>query len=610
MSNTDRYWDVVIEEAAKGVSPPDLRREILARIETPPAPAAARPRAAIRRVLEFAVAACALVAIGVLTGVLRFGGDSVPDDGEGAEVSDPLSVAAAPGTEYVVHDDHIELKQGWLLVTTGAPEIRCMGSVLSRVDGRVLLRAGSMPSHTEAEAVSAWLNENQLEKPMILDARRWIITTAAVLVLSGSAFFDGNLIEASDKEEAPPVEIVWHEVANLMDIELLPEDAHYVRLIGMTGNHIEHVVKHKHIKGLDFGFTREVRVGQLRLITGLNRLEYIDLLGVSWSDEMDYSMLAEIPSLKRAHLPYFDAGGANTPKNASTIARLTDRGAQVSLHVEKAPWSDIELLVASAKLQDVNFGDSSVFLQEPSRMALLASVPTLKRLSVAATDLGLAHLAASNQLEALDLRSLLDGRDGKSALLQVAKMSNLRELSIRTSSITTGDQMLAGLKSLKRLEIFLFSHLDDVGSGFNGLGFTHTLDALTLRSSVRSNYWDVAGLANILASVKARQVSIFGDAMLWMEDSQQPLELPAMPHIEEFSFVSRGVPNGSPIPYESKAVAKLIEASGNIKRVTFVTMLPNVDERQRKQMRKRTADQVEELRELTNVEITATFVEQ
>src|SRR5690606_37387024 len=107
-----------------------------------------------------------------------------------------------PGAEYEYKDGIIELKSGWLLVTTGAPTVFCEGSELSKVDGRVLVHAGSMPTGAQAESVADWLNANGLEQAMIMEAKRWVQGVGlAALVLSGSALLDGNRIEAQEVGE-------------------------------------------------------------------------------------------------------------------------------------------------------------------------------------------------------------------------------------------------------------------------------------------------------------------------------------------------------------------------------------------------------------------------
>jgi hypothetical protein len=136
----DKFWDAAITEAATRRGPPEQAQQILLRLQNPELDGKPARRVPwLRRGLEVAAAAVVLLAIGVLTGLIPLGERTVEDPQQV-----PREVAAAPGAEYELEDGVIQLHGGWLLVSTGAPDVISGESILSGVDGRVAARGADV----------------------------------------------------------------------------------------------------------------------------------------------------------------------------------------------------------------------------------------------------------------------------------------------------------------------------------------------------------------------------------------------------------------------------------------------------------------------------------
>jgi hypothetical protein len=113
----------------------------------------------------------------------------------------PEGVSATGSASYAVRADFIELREGALLLQTGAPEVRAGQARVSGVKGRSVVRAGGIP---EDFAALDELPLTDKEKPMLKEIKRWSVATGVALcVLSGSALLNDKLIEAKDDAPAP-----------------------------------------------------------------------------------------------------------------------------------------------------------------------------------------------------------------------------------------------------------------------------------------------------------------------------------------------------------------------------------------------------------------------
>jgi hypothetical protein len=113
----------------------------------------------------------------------------------------PEGVSATASASYAVRADFIELREGALLLQTGAPEVRAAGQRIAKVNGRSVVNAGGIPTDFAA------LNELPLtekEKPMLKEIKRWSVAAGVALcVLSGSALLNDKIVEAKDEAPAP-----------------------------------------------------------------------------------------------------------------------------------------------------------------------------------------------------------------------------------------------------------------------------------------------------------------------------------------------------------------------------------------------------------------------
>lgn len=425
-----KFWDAAITEAATRRRPPDQADQILMRLQIPDLGPPKSERKArvfkLRRVLEVGAAAAALIAIGILTGLIPLGGDS-PDKGLGPE-PEPSMIAAAPGTEFETHEHHVELKDGWLLVTTGAPDVHCEGSTLTNVDGRVLVHAGSMPTGAQAKSVADWLKANELEQEMIGNSKRWITTaTLAVLVLAGSAQLDGQRIEA--EEEAPvATPVPWYPVQSVMDIETLPKDVRWVDISELKAAHLEFVSKHPHVVGINARYLKYLEGSHLDALVKMENLEYLDISGVSWSGEIDYRPLKALTSLKELVIDYTPNGDpdADNYHVVETLKHLMEQGTRVYLgNMHLGTEALLNLLDEVPGITDLDLTLSTA-VNNPAVLKRLAEVASLKSLTLFTDDLGLAYLAKSPSLESLTVTSMVT----EAILYQLGKFQGLKTLEI------------------------------------------------------------------------------------------------------------------------------------------------------------------------------------
>ncbi len=171
---------------------PELVERTLARLREPKA-AAVKEEATLHalpswRWQRFALAASVLLALGLI-GWLAWPRPL------------PEGVSATSGASYSVRGDFIELREGALLLQTGAPEVRTVKARVTNVRGRCIVVPGDVPENL---AALEELPLTQEEKIMVKKLKRWVVGAGVALcVLSGSAMLDEKLIEAKDEAPAP-----------------------------------------------------------------------------------------------------------------------------------------------------------------------------------------------------------------------------------------------------------------------------------------------------------------------------------------------------------------------------------------------------------------------
>ncbi len=152
----------------------------------------AKPRRWWRYAAEAAVAACVIALVAVLI---------VP-----RKPIEPPGVIAFSGAEYeYTHQAEIPevaVQSGWYVLQDGAPELRAGSNRVQDVKGQVIVKVGEVPNQAELAAMGPWLSEHQIEVEEIeMLNGTWIKAgTLAVFLVTGSAFVDGNFLQAQDRE--------------------------------------------------------------------------------------------------------------------------------------------------------------------------------------------------------------------------------------------------------------------------------------------------------------------------------------------------------------------------------------------------------------------------
>lgn len=199
MNNAIDYSEALIErdlqELLGGDTPPDLIQQTLAAAQASRESADPRRRwLTTRRLAEAAVIVLAIGLIGWLVTRPR---------------ALPPTVTASADAAYMVRGEHVALKQGWLLLTPGAPEVRAGSDRIHDVQGRALAGA-TVPQPGEAAVLANRMNLSDKEQAMLSNPKRWIKAGALTLCLfTGTACVNGepvSVVEETPERIAPVYE--------------------------------------------------------------------------------------------------------------------------------------------------------------------------------------------------------------------------------------------------------------------------------------------------------------------------------------------------------------------------------------------------------------------
>jgi hypothetical protein len=491
----EKFWDAAITEAATNRRPPDQVHDIMLRLQVPELDQPAvdgRPTARrvfrLRRVLEFAAAAALLLAIGVATGLIPLGPEQHVDD----PAAVPREVASAPGTEFERLEDHIELKHGWLLVTTGTPDVHCNGSVLSQVDGRVLVHASGVPSRGQAEAVTGWLEANRLELEMVGGMKNWARgTTLAALVLSGSAMLDGQKIEGPKPEATATTE--WQVVRSVMDIDNLPKGTRFVNADGLNAAHLDFLAEVPTLEAISMRWAVDLRLDHLQSLKALKKLEWLDIRGAWWRDRVvSPEGLAELPALRRLGADLVPYGLSSnefsyTDVTLPVLKDLAGRGVEIELGEWDPPSQDAlkEVLDALPTLRGIVISQA-----DAGEMKMLAAHKNLRSIELEqynGDQIGLAYLARKATLEELSIET------GALSLDQVHQISRMKLRFLRLEAPFTDSpqmcfELIAGMENLRELELHGLG-IDESGwAAFEKFQGMHCLDRLLIGYEAVAGY--------------------------------------------------------------------------------------------------------------------------
>lgn len=196
MNYRERLVESDLQELLGGHRPPDLTLRALQRLKGPPAPETthepvALPLARESRARWWLRAAAIVLALGLL-GWLATRPQPLP-----------AAVKATAGARYSTSQHSLQLSEGWLLLTDGAPEVRVGPDRVSGVQGRAVAGVGT-PAETELAALAAELELTNTETEMIATPSRWLAAGAlALCVLTGQALLNDELVKAQAVPETP-----------------------------------------------------------------------------------------------------------------------------------------------------------------------------------------------------------------------------------------------------------------------------------------------------------------------------------------------------------------------------------------------------------------------
>jgi hypothetical protein len=563
MINEQRFWEAAIQEVLRNDAPPDVTARVLAGLaeSAPTANPAVAPRGRVRplRVLaEVAAAAAVVFAIGWLTGFFR-----VPEDGVTAE---PENVAAAPGAQYEFDQGFIELNQGWLLVSTGAPDVRCNGSVLSQVDGQVLVHASGVPTRGQAEAVTGWLEANRLETGMIGEMKNWARgTVLAALVLSGSAMLDGQKIEGPKPEGTSTAE--WHVVRNVRDIDNLPKGVRFVNADDLSTAYLDFLIEVESLEAISLRGAYGLSPDQVRSLKVLKKLEWLDLRGASWVDDPALETLAELPSLKRLGVDLSPPNNEDDPVLRAialpVLKKLSERGVEIEIGEWVSPSHEAlkEVLDALPTLRGLALNSAVA-----SDMKMLAGHAALKSIELhlyGGGELGFAYLKRKALLEELSVW-LWKKNLTVEELYQISQ-TGVRVLRIHAGLDNSPQQafaLVAGMKNLRELELSEAGIQAENLFAFAQFRSTQRLDRLRLEAGCAGGFELM-----VAHQVPTRRLELAMDLPPLVELESVPLLTSgeAGRHLEEIRFECQSVP--FELDYLNDQHAAALRSYPNLKRV-------------------------------------------
>ncbi|MBZ0136772.1 MAG: hypothetical protein K8I27_10405 [Planctomycetes bacterium] len=490
MINEERFWETSIAEAVSDRTPPDVTARVFAELagEVQAPETRKRPRLS-RLALELVAVAAVVVAIGLATGILKLPGK----DADGGELLPPKEVAAAPGAEYAYKEGIFELKSGWMLVTTGAPTVVCEGSELTKVDGRVLIHAGSMPPGERPEPVNNWLNANSVETDMVNNFKHWVKGVGlAALVLSGSAILDGQEVKAPEPEPQSTAE--WHVVRSVMDIDNLPAGAKYVNADGESAALLDFLAEVESIEAISLRGAIGIRPDHLESLKALKSLKWLDIRGALWepqaddtfdaSTDLSIAALEAMPALTRVGADLIPVvlgiQQDDVPLDATlpVLTRLSAKGVAIEL----GSWNPDSLELLGRVLKQLpTLSGIEISYATKGEMKLLAAHENLRRLRLtdySAGDIGLAYVARNITLDELSLHASNITLD---EIHQVSRMSSLRLLHLNGELAGSPDrcfETLAGMKQLRELELVNLELNEDALPAFARFAGREPLDRL------------------------------------------------------------------------------------------------------------------------------------
>lgn len=471
MINEERFWEAAIAEAVSDKPAPDVTGRVLTALATEEEAPKTRGRTRfLRWGLELAAAAAVVVSIGLATGIIKLPG------GEGGdEMLPPREVAAAPGAEYEFKAGIIELKSGWLLVTTGAPTVFCEGSELSKVDGRVLVHAGSMPPGERPEPVANWLKANNVETDMVNNIRHWVKGVGlAALVLSGTAMLDGQEIKSPEPQPQSTPE--WHVIRSVMDIDNLPDDAKYVTAEKINAAHLDFLAEVESLEGIRIRGCFELRSEHLGALKGLKHLRLLDIRDAEWMHKPDLTPLLELKALSRL--------GADLIPTAwhEDGTRFYRQGERIRTRTQaEVPFSYRDsILPVFAELSkrgvEIEIGAWNPVSQEDLG-SVLETLPTMRAICIYSPSVG--EMKALSRHENLRCIEIYDYTEGQIGLAYLARSAKLEELTLVSNSISIDE-----IHQISRMKLRLLCLYGELASSpercFELLASMKTLDDLDI----------------------------------------------------------------------------------------------------------------------------------
>jgi hypothetical protein len=485
MKNNDRFWESAIAEAVSGEEPPDQTAEILARLHESNEQTTRRSIGVIGVFWRVAAAASVALAIGLLSGVVPwpFGDDL---NGDPLEVPQAEGFIASEDAEWVLEDGVLHLESGMVLLGADAPTVVRGDSRLSALDGLALAYAGAEPDGKQLEMVLVWLEQQKVEEAMIKQASRWFGGAAlAVLMLSGSAILDGQVIKAEADDQEPPTRVEWHTVYTLMELETLPPDVRHIDLWHQSSEIIDFIPEVEHLEGLRLSGLRDLNNRHLETLQALKNLRHLDLRGArnrspAWAEVPDYSILHGFESLKTVGL-YLEPRFANNEvfsgwneeyaaKLRDSLKPLIDRGTELAFESLYARDDKGRLVLDLVYSLYPDAAELRLTDADNSTVPYVLQFQSLRRLELdnaSITEIGLARIARGLSLETLRLDminppSVFAPTRIAPLFHQVGQMSSLKEFEFRAdprmdrSPIEDVFDAMERLASLEHLEALRF----------------------------------------------------------------------------------------------------------------------------------------------------------
>ena len=269
----------------------------------------------------------------------------------------------------------------------------------------------------------------------------------------------------------------------------------YLRLSGITDEHVESIAKLKNLKSLSLAYLQLTAVGW----DTLSSLPYLQSLASDFSDKTNILGLSKISHLRTLHLetsPQY-VHLLKTLYNLTSLSiRSYDRESftehewcclqdlkelnSLDIYECKVSYKGLRYLKGMQKLQSLCIRTNTNI--EPEELDNVRYMKSLRQLVIPRSKIGDKSLAALQELPNLNFLDISEGGISDAGLSHLEKLTKLTYLNISWNKLLS-DKCLAKLQKLSQLKSLSLMGIHFQGNGFQHLKNCRQLHTLQLLGS-------------------------------------------------------------------------------------------------------------------------------